>query len=147
EKSQGWDQLTPEQRKAAEPRRESERLALIAWMEAGAPKAAYETDRFPLPQRIKLDQVSPGLVVETDPDAIAAAPEPKANVKQEKNAYERWDEARGRRMQIDHLTQSTHAHLLTFAMLWALTGLTFAFTHYSYFLRCVVSPLVLIAQV
>jgi hypothetical protein len=52
-----------------------------------------------------------------------------------------------RQMSVDALTQSTHAHLLSFSMLFALTGLAFAYTSYSRPLRLIFAPLVLIAQV
>ena len=52
-----------------------------------------------------------------------------------------------RQVSIEKLTQSTHAHLLSFAMLFSLTGLTFAFTTYRSWVRCLVSPMVLAAQV
>ena len=122
--------------------------AILAWIDAGAKKSEYESDRFPLPASIKLDRVAPSRLTETDPEAIAAAgPEAAKPAVKEKTAYDRWDEAHARQLDVGHLTQSTHAHLLTFSMLWALTGILFAFTCYSYRLRCFLSPLVLIAQV
>jgi hypothetical protein len=45
------------------------------------------------------------------------------------------------------LVQSTHAHALSFAVLFALTGFTFAFSSYGGFVRCVLAPLALVAQV
>ena len=45
------------------------------------------------------------------------------------------------------LTQSTHAHLLSFSVLFSLTGLIFAFTSYPTVLRCVLGPWVLLAMV
>ena len=50
-------------------------------------------------------------------------------------------------MSMEKLTQSTHAHLLSFAMLFGLTGLVFAFTSYPGALRCVLGPWVLVAIV
>ncbi len=52
-----------------------------------------------------------------------------------------------RRMEIDELTQTTHVHLLSFCMLWALTGIIFAFTSYPLWMRVGLAPIVLIAQV
>src|SRR5205823_12394853 len=46
---------------------------------------------------------------------------------------------------ITKLTQSTHAHLLSFAMLFSLTGLVFAFSNYPVTLRCILGPLVVLA--
>ena len=48
---------------------------------------------------------------------------------------------------LEKLTQSTHAHLLSFAVLFSLTGLVFAFTSYYTWLRCLLGPWVLIAVV
>ncbi|MBA4190471.1 MAG: hypothetical protein C0467_20990 [Planctomycetaceae bacterium] len=48
---------------------------------------------------------------------------------------------------LEKLTQSTHAHLLSFAVLFSLTGLVFAFTSYPVVVRCLISPLVLLAIV
>ncbi len=48
---------------------------------------------------------------------------------------------------LEKLTQSTHAHLLSFAVLFSLTGLVFAFTSYPTIVRCLISPLVLLAIV
>jgi hypothetical protein len=45
------------------------------------------------------------------------------------------------------LARSTHAHLLSFAMLFALTGLTFAYTSYPGIVRGVIGPGVLVAQI
>ncbi len=46
---------------------------------------------------------------------------------------------------LEKLTQSTHAHLLSFAMLFSLTGLIFAFTNYPTGMRCVLGPWVVLA--
>ena len=46
---------------------------------------------------------------------------------------------------LEKLTQSTHAHMLSFAMLFALTGLVFAFTSFPMKIRCVFGPLALVA--
>lgn len=51
-----------------------------------------------------------------------------------------------RQVSVEKLTQSTHAHLLSFSMLFALTGLLFAFTHYPAWVRGTVGPVVLLAQ-
>ena len=53
----------------------------------------------------------------------------------------------GKQISLEKLTQSTHAHLLSFAMLFALTGLTFAFSGFPGWLRCILGPGVLVAQV
>jgi hypothetical protein len=52
-----------------------------------------------------------------------------------------------KQMTVDGLTQSTHAHLLSFAVLFAFTGTIFAFSSYPGTLRCTLGPIVLVAQV
>jgi mono/diheme cytochrome c family protein len=141
EKSEGWEDLTPEQRKAEEPKREVEHRLMVAWAEAGAPRVAYESDKFQLPADIKIDDLPENLRT----TAPGVTTPPAANG--EKKAVDKWAEAKRRRLSVDALTQSTHAHLLTFSLLWAATGLIFAFTRYSYFVRCVLAPVVLVAQV
>jgi hypothetical protein len=141
EKSADWEDLSPEERKRQEPQREAERMALVAWVEAGAPKAQYEADAFPLPDGFKFQDLPETLRTTAAPLAPAAvgAAEPKA--------VDKWKEAKRRQLSIDALTQSTHAHLLTFALLWAATGLIFAFTSYRASLRTFLAPIVLVAQV
>ena len=46
---------------------------------------------------------------------------------------------------LEKLTQSTHAHMLSFAMLFSLTGLVFAFSSYPGWVRGVFGPLALVA--
>jgi hypothetical protein len=50
-------------------------------------------------------------------------------------------------MPIRGLAQTTHVHLLGFAMLFALTGLMFSFTSYPFWMRAVFGPFTLVAQV
>src|SRR5204863_271399 len=57
--------------------------------------------------------------------------------------YSKFDPTPGA-MSLEKLTQSTHVHLLGFAMLYALTGFVFAFTRYPAWLRALLAPLVLI---
>ena len=140
EKSLEWDELKPDQRKKSEPSREAERLAVVAWAEAGGPKAQYEADAFPLPAGFNDKDLPQELKTVAAPLAPAAVGAPKP-------PPDPWKEAKGKQLSVSALTQSTHAHLLTFSILWALTGLTFAFTRYPYFIRTVLAPIVLIAQV
>ena len=148
EKSADWKTLTDEQKKAEVPKREAERRALISWIETGPTKETYDADAFPLPAAFDRTHLPNKLLVELDPAAIGMGrAAPKAKPPGEKNAQERWNDAKGRQINVEHLTQSTHAHLLSFSMLWALTGIVFAFTNNSYFLRCLLSPIVLIAQI
>lgn len=47
----------------------------------------------------------------------------------------------------ENLVQSTHAHLLTFAVLFSLTGFVLACSGWPLWFRCLVAPIVVIAQV
>lgn len=148
DESPTWVKLTDEQKKVEEPKREAERQALIAWIEAGSTKETYDADVFPLPAGFDPTHLHRNLLTESDPLALGMgrnAPRPKPPG--EKTPQERWDDAKDKQINVEHLTQSTHAHLLSFSMLWALTGIVFAFSNNSYFLRCLLSPIVLIAQV
>jgi len=148
EKSKEWETLSEDQKIAEEPKRDAERRALVAWIDAGAVKEAYVADAFSLPQGFDRTHLPNRLLQELDPAAIGMArATPQAQPPAVKTPKERWDDAKARQIGVESLTQSTHAHLLSFSMLWALTGIVFAFSNNSYFLRCLLSPIVLIAQV
>lgn len=140
EESEDWDELTKEQQQADRPRREAERLALVAWVEAGGPKGQYDADAFPLPPNVKVTDLRDSL-------RTTAAPLPLANAGGAERKPDKWKEAKSRQLNVTALTQSTHAHLLTFSLLWAATGLIFAFTTYPAVVRGLLAPLVLVAQV
>jgi hypothetical protein len=112
-----FPKLKPDEQQKVMKERESERLVLVCWLEAGAPRDAYEKDAYK-PEK------PPAPIVET-----------------------RESKAKKRQLSVDSLTQSTHAHLLSFSMLWALTGLAFAFTSYPLWMRAGIAPVVLIAQI
>jgi hypothetical protein len=131
-------------RETVNKEREAERLAMIAWIEAGALKEAFEKDAFPLPDDPKYKALT--LKYRTAALAKEVQPPKKEEVPEDPNA-KAWQEARKRRVSLDALTQSTHAHLLSFSMLWGLTGLIFAFTSYPKIFRFTLAPIVLIAQV
>ncbi len=122
---QEWDKavkkknIPPEEEQRIREERELERLGMVSWIEAGAPRKAYDEDSFspPADQKPAEDPNDPVL------------------------------KARRRQMSVEVLTQSTHAHMLSFSMLWALTGLVFAFTSYPLWMRVMVAPMVLVAQI
>lgn len=118
--------------------RETERLALKAWLEAGAPEDAYDKDAFPLPAALAArPRTAEGFVMVPESQAGSAAA----------NAAKKRKNPKDCQISVESLTQSTHAHLLSFAMLWALTGMVFAFTSYPLWMRCGLAPAVLLAQV
>lgn len=126
-KSDRWNEVI-KSRPEAEVRveRENERLALLAWLEAGAPKAAYDTNEFIVPPGKLKGSISKEMLV--------GAPDPVKPI------------VSLRQIDFDSLVQSTHAHLLTFALLWTFTGLIFAFTSYPLWIRIGIAPVVLLAQ-
>jgi hypothetical protein len=144
--------------------RDGERLGLIAWVEVGAPEKAYEDDAFPLPDRLKDQPITekykgedddhkPTLLVKSilndrcvrchrDGGQVSDAP-----LRTYDDVKEYCDvEARGHGMSLTKLAQTTHVHLLGFSMLYGLTGLIFAFTSYPGWMRFVLAPLPLLAQ-
>jgi len=118
--------------------RETERLALLQWVLAGAPEELYEKDAFPLPDELAKRPITTRFKTQAAElpkvDSNSVPPKKKKNPK-------------ARQLSIESLTQSTHAHLLTFAILWAGTGMVFAFTSYPCWMRIGIAPVVLIAQV
>lgn len=123
--------------------RETERLLVKAWLEAGAPEEAYTKDAFPIPDEIKNRPLAKAFV--TQAPAITKVATDAANAAA--NTAKRRKNAKDCQLSVESLTQSTHAHLLSFSMLWALTGLTFAFTTYPLWMRCTLAPVVLIFQI
>lgn len=155
--------------------REGERQALKAWINA-APEArenAYKDDRFTLPKEqaalvvtpAYTDKGSPGVVLVQSilKDRCVRCHAPgKEKGDMPFTTYPElaqllpvtvvippgggWVDS-GRQISLEKLTQSTHAHLLSFAVLFSCTGLIFAFTGLPGIVRGTVGPLVLIAQV
>lgn len=140
--------------------RNAERLTILAWVKAGTPQEPYDTDRWPITDEIR------GITAEyRDGDAVklktllcdrctrchmpgGADAKAKSFPLETFGQFERYakvDNAAGR-MGVEKLAQSTHAHLLSFAMLFAFTGGLFSLTSYPGILRLVLSPLVLFAQ-
>jgi hypothetical protein len=128
------------QRPEAELRaeRDVERLAIKLWVEAGAPREAYEKDAFPLPEGMG-SKITKRFQT-TAPEHPKAVDTAGGNGKKRKNPKDC-------QLSVEALTQSTHAHLLSFSMLWALTGIIFAFTSYPLWIRVGLSPIVLVFQI
>jgi hypothetical protein len=155
--------------------REGERKAVQAWIRSdeAARRAAYEADDFPLPPELAGAPVTEDYLHAGRPavkvKAILFDRCARCHSKdgeQPKYPLETYDQlARymevpqaaevlpggwvrsNRQLSVEKLTQSTHAHLLSFAMLFTLTGLTFAFTSYPTAIRLILAPAALVAQV
>lgn len=148
--------------------RHGERLAIISWIhsEPLARKKAYESDEFPHDTKViteeYFDSVKKAVPIkllidkrcvkchhdgEQLPDLDEYAKlEPLITPPSQEVLPGGWVRS-SKQMSIEGLTQSTHAHLLSFAVLFTLTGLTFAFSSYPGWLRVLLGPIVLIAQV
>jgi cytochrome c553 len=164
-RSDGW---TKEIRKHPEAEvrreREGERQAVLWWLKDGLRHDAYEADRLPLPASlagqpvtaefrnddgsVKIKSLFTARCVrchQKDGDDPNAANYP-LDKPDEVQTYAKADPAPGT-MSVSKLAQTTHAHLLSFAVLFALTGLVIAFSSYPGWLRGVLAPAVLVAQV
>jgi hypothetical protein len=168
-------EATPEESKAAEKElrleREGERLALLAWIRAGADKKEWDKDSYcptgfgdqpiteeylvtgddgkPLESRtVKIATLFKHRCirchVKEGSDRAAAANFPLETYEQIL-PYVRVQQTQA--MSLTKLAQTTHVHLLGFSMLYGLTGLLFAFTSYPAFVRVLLCPLPLLVQV
>jgi hypothetical protein len=152
--------------------RDGERLAVLAWVAAGAPKKDYEKDRFTLPPDMADHPVTGEYLAsgandnKDEPRAVKVksvldarcvrchnqdSPEDAKAGEFPLDTYDRlkpYLTAEGSSaMSLTKLAQTTHVHLLGFSMLYGLTGLLLAFSSYPAVLRCVLCPLPLAAQV
>jgi hypothetical protein len=150
--------ITREKRPEAEVRaeREGERAAVLAWV-----KEYYMEDAFPLPADLKdkpltekFNNAGKAKIRSIFNERCARCHDPQNGMGNAANfpldnydAIAKYAKVGRGFMSIEKLTQSTHAHLLSFAVLYCLTGLIFAFTSYPALIRGVVGPLVLVAQV
>ncbi len=146
--------------------RAGEQLALKAWINADPAEreAAFKKDAFPLPVELQGKPITTKLVADGKVKVASIFEERCASChgaagQQGKVALAEYADIAKylvvpkvggkstRQMSEVSLTQSTHVHLLSFSVLWMLTGLIFAFSSYPGWLRLIVSPIVLIAQV
>lgn len=147
--------------------REGERQAVLAWIRSGADQKAYQDNLFPLPAELAGHPITPDYVQESaggkGPSGVLlrdifrdrcarchdegkeVAHAPLTNYEQ---IHDYLDvQGAGGGMSLKKLAQSTHVHLLSFAMLYTLTGLAFAFTSYPRWVRLFIAPAALVCQV
>lgn len=145
-----------------------ERLAVLAWIRDGAPQKAYDDNRFPIPANLVDHPITPQFEQKSS-DGKAPATVMIRDIFQVRCArchsegqggpaaqfpldtYEQIHdycevETAGPGMSLTKLAETTHVHLLSFSMLYGLTGLIFAFTTYPVLVRLIISPLALLAQ-
>jgi hypothetical protein len=163
DKSTGWKKEVKD-RPEDEVRREraGERDAIDYWVTHGLSRADYDADRLPRPPgqagrpitrdflnddgTVKIKSLFAERCVrchQPDGDDAKAAKFPLVKYEQVK-AYAKVDTGA---MSLPALAQSTHTHLLSFAMLFCLTGVVFGLTSYPAWLRVPLAPAVLVAQV
>jgi hypothetical protein len=147
-----------------EREREGERQALLAWVRDGLKRDVFEADSMARPAHLAEHPVTPDFVNadgtikiktlftercvrchQADGDDAAATKYPLNSFEQIQQ-YAKVETNAGI-MSLPALTQSTHTHLLSFAMLWTATGLIIAFSSYPGWIRVWLAPIVLIAQV
>jgi hypothetical protein len=142
--------------------RRGERAAVLAWLAADLPRGDYDADNFTLPadwnnqltaaykdgNAVKIQSLFQdrcGRCHRKDGDDEKATHYPMETFEQIKKYGT--PTPGGGRVSLDKLAQTTHAHLLSFAVLFTFTGLLFALTNYPGLLRLILAPLVLVAQV
>jgi hypothetical protein len=161
---------TPEQVKEIEEQRKGEQTAFKLWINApeDVRKAAYAADKFVPPagqapkaltsafkdgDAIKIKSIidnrcvtchskggeKAGIPLDTY-DGLAK----HISIEVSAPATDDWVKVE-EPISLTKLTQSTHAHLLSFAMLFSLTGVIFAFSSYPTSVRCILGPWVVLA--
>jgi hypothetical protein len=145
--------------------RETECLALLEWIEKGADKQAYEEDSFcvsdslaslPIDEKFTGDAPAEGgrtVKVQTIINERCVRCHGPGGGKAEQFPLEKYEQLQkylkveeAQAISKEALIQSTHVHLLSFSMLYALTGIIFAFTNLPGLVRAVIAPLPLVAQ-
>ena len=147
--------------------RDGERLAMLDWIRTGAPQKAFEDNNHVLSSHLVKHPITSEFI-ETGSDGSArvkiagivemrcsrchgegksgsAAQFPLESY-EHLHGYCEVETAEGG-MSIKKLAQSTHVHLLGFALLYGMTGLIFSLTSYPLWLRVLLAPLPLIAQI
>jgi hypothetical protein len=145
--------------------REGERQAMLAWLHCGNLEQAYDRDEFQLPAA----HVSTPLTADYFKDQEKGTVKIKSlfndrcvrchkadgeDAEAAKFTLDTWDKVKpyvtvqeSSAMSLTKLAQTTHVHLLGFSMLYGLTGLILAFSTYPGWMRFILCPLPLVAQV
>jgi hypothetical protein len=147
---------------------EGERRALVAWAkmtDRATQEKDYDADRFELTGELGTLPITPRFVMEEDGKRYAlvkgiidsrcvrchsntaggAGSQYPLDRYEDILLYVNQEGPTGK--SIEKLALSTHVHLLGFSMLYGLTGLIFALTGWPGFLRVLIAPLPLVAQV
>lgn len=163
-KTDGWrEDVAARGEKELRREREGEILSVLAWIKAEPTRReAYENNHLPIPAEVEAltaefkTEDGKGVKVKSIIDARCARchkpdGEDENAAQYPLDGYEKIAKymtvVPAGRMSSDKLAQSTHAHLLTFCVLFGLTGIIFAFSSYPVWFRCLLAPLVLFMQV
>lgn len=170
-KERGGKPKDPAIKEAAEAEvrqeRDTERLAMIAWVQKGAKEEEYEADRFSLPDDLANRPITAKYLVENNGQPAQPRMVKIKTLFQERCATCHQDGGEAQNfpltslaeikkytpvktasaMSLEKLAQTTHVHLLGFSMLYGLTGLILAFSSYPRFARVLLCPLPLLVQV
>jgi hypothetical protein len=175
--SDRWQALTknktPEQMDRLHAQREGERLALLCWVRSGADRLAYDNDDYRLAYDLTRREITPEFLVRdgsshepTHPRRIRIrtlvttrcvtchAEDGRHEIARHVplDTYEHLQQyCRVRVARKEHsvpqLAQTTHVHLLGFAVLYGAVGLVFTFSSYSGWTRGLLGPFPLVLQV
>ncbi len=148
-----------EAKQILEKERETERLAMLAWIRSGASEKEYDKDNFPLPKDLENQPLVKDFkeddgksikiksLIEDRCQTCHTGADPKVPPLTSYAELSKFLVVKDTRMDADSLAQTTHVHLLGFAMLYGLTGFILAFSSYPAFIRCVLCPWPLFFQV
>jgi hypothetical protein len=156
----------PEAEAQLRTERDGEVLALVDWIRNGARKETFEGNNHPLPASLSQHPLTAEFV-ERKADGTATVRvgalfaerctrchNAHASGAGARFALQTWDEVHDycepetgpTGMSLRKLAQTTHTHLLGLAVVYGLTGLVFAFTSYPGWVRGLIGPLPLVAQ-
>ncbi len=149
--------------------REGERLAMVAWLHSAARKSEYTRDAFPLPPSFGNQPITEKYLANKDrqpsekpvvkirtllKDRCVRCHREESTSKAKDYPLDTFEHLKesitvqaSSAMSLNKLAQTTHVHLLGFAMLYGLTGMVLAFSSYPRLVRIVLCPLPLAAQV
>ena len=143
--------------------RRGEQMAVLAWINSELPRGDYDADNFTLPNELRSFPITKeyvdgngvrirSLIHDRCARCHAKDGDDQLATRFPMEAYEQIKNygtplPAGPKISVEALAQTTHAHLLSFAVLFTLTGVMFTLTGYPCALRMVLGPLVLLVQV
>ena len=167
-KAMNLDLADPKQEKqakaAAQADLDGERLALIAWVKGGADRQAYEDDAFARGPKLAAQPINPKLINVDAEHTVkiksiiearcvnchsedTSGPASKYPLTSFEDISHYTDAEKNTGKSLPKLAVSTHTHLLSFSMLYGLTGLILALSSCPAWVRVPVAPLALVASV